>query len=249
LNPAGAITVNVSEEFQHGQQEPSTGAGSVVVAPGFPPGNNNQSQRSFNYLQLSLVPDDEFGMEGQIGMSPPKSPEDNSLVIENVLPGRYLVNAFTSRGYVSTIVCGGTDLLRQPLVVGMSTSLAPIEVTVRDDGAEVEGTIELESTLQNGRARQHPSGIPGGVAYFVPIDRLASRSFVAWPSPDGAYSLSQLPPGNYRVLALDHQQPELESANKEVLARYQAQYPSKLQTLTLVAGQKARLRLSLITTE
>src|SRR5205823_3908808 len=80
------------------------------------------------------------------GLRPSTGPEDDSLVIENVKPGSYRVRVNTSIGFVSSITSGGTDLQRQPLVVDLRGSTPPIEITVRDDGAQVEGTIEGATT-------------------------------------------------------------------------------------------------------
>jgi hypothetical protein len=54
--------------------------------------------------------------------------------------------------------------------------------------------------------------------------------------------VQQLPPGSYRVLAFEHQRPELEFSNEEVMSRYD----SKAQVVSVVAGQSQSLRLSLI---
>ena len=71
-----------------------------------------------NYLQVTLVPAEGFGNRPEISLRPPAGPEDDALVLENVAPGRYRVRVDTSIGFVSSIESGGTDLQRQPLVVG-----------------------------------------------------------------------------------------------------------------------------------
>jgi hypothetical protein len=55
--------------------------------------------------------------------------------------------------------------------------------------------------------------------------------------------VQQLPPGTYRVLAFEKQQPELEFANEELMSRYN----SKAQVISVVPGQSENLRLSVIT--
>jgi hypothetical protein len=66
---------------------------------------------------------------------------------------------------------------------------------------------------------------------------------VAWVSPDGKFQLQQLPPGAYRVLAFDRQQPDLEYASDEVMG----QYDSMAKVIRVVSSQKEHLRLPLIT--
>ncbi len=127
--------------------------------------------------------------------------------------------------------------------VGLGASTPPIEITVRDDGAEVEGVIE--STASTGVRRtwfNSPGQSPGNV-YFVPMADGDGQFREAWISPDGKFRLQQLPPGTYRVLAFDRQQPDMEYARGEVLG----QYDSKAQVVRVVSGQKEHLQLPLIT--
>lgn len=138
LLPGSSVAINVREEFQHTQTEPPpqffSGFGKVSASA---PNN-----RRPNYLQVTLLPDEVFGLSFQASLRPPSGPDDESLVIDNVLPGRYRVSVNTSIGYASSITSGSTDLLRQPLVVGNGVLVPPLEVTMRDDGAEIDGTID-----------------------------------------------------------------------------------------------------------
>jgi hypothetical protein len=237
LLPTSSIVVSVKEEFQHTEialQETMT-IGDIRPVP--------ETRRRPNYLQVTLQPAEEFGFASGASLRPPTGPEDDSLVIENVQPGRYRVRADTAIGFASSITSGHTDLQRQPLVVGLGGSMPPIEITVRDDGAEVEGTIERTTTTEVPRAGLDSPGQPLGSVYFVPIADSSGQFRVAWVSPDGKFQLQQLPPGAYRVLAFDRQQPDLEYASDEVIS----QYDSKAQVIRVVADQKEQLRLPLIT--
>ena len=64
---------------------------------------------------MNLVPDEESGLASPVSLRPPGDENDESLVIENVLPGRYRVNVTTGLGYVSAITSESTDLLQKPL--------------------------------------------------------------------------------------------------------------------------------------
>jgi len=237
LLPNGSITLSVKEEFQHTDTLPqgNLGFGGARAVP--------ENGRRPNYLQVTLLPDAEFGFAPGASLRPPTGPEDDSLVIENVQPGRYRVRVNTSIGFVSSITAGGTDLQRQPLVVGLGGSTPPIEITVRNDGAEVEGTIEGTTTAEVRRAVINSPGQSPGNVYFVPMADSGGQFREAWVSPDGKFQLQQLPPGAYRVLAFDRQQPDLEYASDEVMG----QYDSKTKVIRVFSGQKEHLRLPLIT--
>ncbi len=237
LLPNSSITLSVKEKFQHTDTVPqgTLTFGSVRAVP--------ENGRRPTYLQVTLHPDAEFGFAPGASLRPPAGPEDDSLVIENVYPGRYRVRVNTSIGFVSSITAGGTDLQRQPLVVGLGGSTPPIEITVRDDGAQVEGTIEGATTTEAHRAGFNSPGQSPGNIYFVPVADSGGQFRVAWVFPDGKFQLQQLPPGAYRVLAFDRQQPDLEYASDEVMS----QYDSRARVIRVVSGQKEHLRLPLIT--
>jgi hypothetical protein len=223
--------VNVTQEFQHTQLNPPENAPDGTT-PAYNP-------RRPNYLQVTLMPEEQFSLAAPASLSPPRGPEDESLTIDKVMPGRYRVIATTSGiGYVAAITSGGTDLLRQPLVAGAGAAMAPIEVVVRDDGAEVDGTIELPNRSANS-GQPPPSS---HVVYFVSLDRPGDQP---WPTfvPGDGFTMAQLPPGAYRVLALDRQRPEVDFRDDKFLKRNE----SKVQIIHVAAEQKLHLRLPLIT--
>jgi hypothetical protein len=236
LLPNSSITVSVKEEFQHIETVPR---GRMTIGDVHSVSENG---RRPNYLQVTLLSTEEFGFAPSASLRPPAGPEDDSLVIENVQPGRYSVRVNTSIGFVSSITSGGTDLQGQPLMVGLGGSSPPIEITVRDDGAQVEGTIEGATTTEARRAGFNSPGQSPGNVYFVPVADSGGQFRVAWVFPDGKFQLQQLPPGAYRVLAFDRQRPDLEYASDEVVS----QYDSKARVIRVVSGQKEHLRLPLI---
>jgi len=67
---------------------------------------------------------------------------------------------------------------------------------------------------------------------------------ITWITPDGNFSLRQIPPGSYRAMAFDRRPVELEFTNEETMKKYEA----KSQVVELTAGQTEQLRLQLITT-
>ena len=190
-----------------------------------------------------MLPDEQFGLSSPASLRPPSGPDDESLVIENLLPGRYRVIVNTSIGYASSITSGGTDLLRQPLVVGNGASVPALEVTVRDDGAEVDGTIDSPNVTVSRFAANNPSAQPLGFVCLAPIDTMDDRCKIAWANADGTFIFQQLAPGSYRALAMDRSRPVLESLDKEFVT----QHEPKIQVIHVVQEQKEHLRLPLIT--
>jgi hypothetical protein len=236
LLPNSSIEVRVTEEFQDGHDESST---QVTIRSGSSP---SASGRRPNYLRAILVPVKEFGFNPSFALRPPTGPDDDALVFENVMPGRYRVQVDAQFGYVASITSGGTDLQRLPLVVGFGASPPPIEITMRDDGGEVDGSI-IDASNDGGRGggQGTPAQTPGAI-YFVPMsDGVQMKQ--AWFSSDRHFQIQQLPPGTYRVLAFEHQQTELEYWSEELMSKFN----SKMQVISVAAGQSQQLRLPMIT--
>jgi hypothetical protein len=239
IMPGISIAINVREEFKHTQTNPSPQFFSSIGGPSAVAPN----PRRPNYLQVTLVPDEEFGLSTPGFLRPPSGPDDESLVIENVLPGRYRVSVNTSIGYAASITSGSTDLLRQPLIVGIGGSTPQLEITMRDDGAEVEGKIDSTNVTPDHSAPNNGSNQPLGFVCLAPMDRMDDRCKIAWTSPDGTFAFQQLAPGSYRALAMDRSRPQLEALGNEILT----QYESKIQVIRVAQEQKERVRLPLIT--
>jgi hypothetical protein len=193
-------------------------------------------------LGLMLVPRDEFGTANPVGIQPPKSPEDETIVFTNVSPGSYRVRAGdTPWGYVAAVRSGGNDLLRQPLVVGFGAAPPPIEITIRDDGAQIDGKVENWWNEERPGVTHTISRNGQPVVVFLPIADSTGQFRQAWISSNGDFNLPQLPPGEYRVIAFDRWPEDLEYENVEAMRKYQ----SKGQLLRVVAGQNEHLRVSL----
>lgn len=238
LVPDHAIDVRVTEEFS------STEASGVVTSfvysgPPNPDGVNSQPPRHPRYLRLTLEPADDFGSQRGASLRAPSGPDDESLVVENVKPGRYWVRFDAVRGYVAAANCEGTDLLHHPLVVAPRGPTPPIEVTLRDDAAQLDGTIEDAATT-HGPA---PSATAKQAhIYLVPLPDSIGQFREIWASP-GNFSSGQVAPGDYRVLAFDRLQPNLEYTSEEVMRKYDG----KAQLVRLLPGQKQQLSLRLTT--
>jgi hypothetical protein len=243
LVPGGSIAVNVKEEFTT-----TTKTGNTTW---------NSNGRSFqvkgprSYLNVTLWPADDFGLENMAAPGPPSGPDDDSILIPDVQPGHYWVQVNSSRGFPAAITSGGADLLHHPLVVGWGGSVSPIEITMRDDWAQLSGKIEHPNAVLPGGLSSAGDG-PDAIIHaanawvcLVPLPDSTGQFQQIWISPNGESGDIDIAPGQYRVLAFDHQQPELEYRNPEAMRAYDG----KGQEVRLVAGQKEQITLPLISTE
>ncbi|MGC2109690.1 MAG: hypothetical protein WA655_09245 [Candidatus Korobacteraceae bacterium] len=243
LAPGRALSLNVKEEFTTTE---STGATSW-----------SDGARTFKlrgprtYLNVTLVSADEFDQQRGASLRPPSGPDDESLVIDNVQPGRYWVQINSSRGFARSITSGGIDLLHEPLVVGSGGASPPIEVTMADDGGKIEGKVEGADASLSGTER--PSTLGSGMAspvfytpfayiYCFPLPDGSGQFTEAVAYSDGKFTSPPMPPGVYLVLAFKRKQSELEYRNPEAMRAYGA----KGQTVRVAAGKTEHLQLGLI---
>jgi hypothetical protein len=188
------------------------------------------------YLQANALSVDA-SERGGASLRPPTAPNDDALVLDSLPPGRYWLRLSTSRGYIASATMGSTDLLKQPLVVGSGAS-APIDVTLRDDGAELEGTI---SSLAEQNASPSSAGIIAWVA-CVPLPESTGQFQPIGVGEDGKFTLQMMTPGDYRILAFSKPQPRLPYRDAEAMKPYE----SKGQVVHLSAGQKTTVQVQII---
>lgn len=220
LLPNPSLAVNVKDEFKSGQS-----VFDDAPAEPFDGVSNSGPLRRIN-VQVILAPIEEFGATQGAVSQPVEGTQEHALIIPNVRPGRYRVRVESGVGFASSVFWGGTDLQQEPLVVGMGGSSSPIEVTLRDDGAEVTGQVEEASQCY---------------VFFLPVSGSSGRFRAAPSSPDGSFAIEQLPPGTYQVLAFDGVGEDFVYPSQEVLLNFE----SKGQIIHVAAGQKERLRLKI----
>ena len=223
-------------------------------------GRNTVIKGPRRYLSVTLEPADDFGVGPQVSLRDPRAADD-ALVIEGAPAGSYWVRVNSSRGYPASIRSGNLDLQHQPLVVGAGGTASPIEITMRDDTAEISGTVEgvtptaqrpvisSVASLASGDARGSTFYAPlGGQAaahiYCIPLADSSGQLAEIWVSPDGSFVSQGLAPGAYRLLAFDREQHELEYRNPEALRTYDSKGP----VVRMVGGQKEHVQLQLIST-
>lgn len=234
LVPNSSLTVNVREQLSSGknvfgeaQDDSAGGSKSDYLLP----------DASFPGVQVTLTPANDFVNDEGSSAQPLEGSREHSLTIPNVRPGSYRVNVTSGVGYVASILSGGTDLLRGTLEVGVGGSSSPIEVTLRDDGAAVTGTIENAGNLIQPPTQSNEDSET--YIYFLPISGNSGQFREVTGAPDGTFEEEQVPPGTYLVLAFGREHEELAYASQEVLHKLEPQG----QVIHLNPGQKEHLRL------
>lgn len=234
LAPNASVNIKVKEELKNTESDKAEGLQVVAGSP-------NMGQQARSNVQVALNRIEEFPFRGGGGSRPVSGGEEGTLMIPNIMPGRYRVRVYGNSGYVASAVSGGADLLHGELVVGLGAAVPTIEITLRDDGAEVMGTIE-GTTKAGGQQEQGGGGVPQSYVYFVPVTGGGGqyRETAMWG--DNTFRMEQLPPGTYRILAFDHQQQNLEYADAETMRAYQ----SKGEVIQVSSGQRQKLQLKII---
>jgi hypothetical protein len=152
------------------------------------------------------------------------------------LPGQYWVHTHISqRGLCeASFTAGGANLAREPLVVGIAGSTAPMELTLRDDCARL--TLSLPQNLAGMAAGEEPSYTVYVVPGFDTTTDVTPLTLRA--STGGTITLEDLTPGSYSVYTFSGPA-RLEYRNPAVLAAL----PNPGQTVTLSAGTTSSLVL------
>lgn len=243
LQPNGSITLNVREEFTSDNQ-PRTGSWS-------------DGTRTFTftgprtYLSPDVEPVDDF--EQRSWSLHPPAQDNDSLVIENLSSGRYWLRLDADVGYVASATMGGIDLLHHPFTFegGSSTS---IDITMRDDFAEIEGSVSgavgtpsapgaAYGTIGSGQSfSKFIAGSPAYI-YCIPLPDSSGQFQQLGVDSEGKFHSQTIPPGTYRILAFKQPQSTLPYRDAEGMKAYD----SKGQVVHLSSGQKTSVELQLIT--
>jgi hypothetical protein len=148
--------------------------------------------------------------------------------IRNVLPGTYYVEILPLPGlYVESAQSGLTDLRREDLVVPEGASIPPIEIRLRDDGAELSGTIR--------------SNKEDGAAVAIAIPEGMEREAKIAMAKDRQYQFKDLAPGTYRVMGVDRVD-DFAYSERDAVSKYLAH----AKEVTLRPNDKATLDVEFI---
>ena len=127
-------------------------------------------------------------------------------------------------------------------------SAPAIDIVVRYDTGQINATLDGEPVQINSfasggsmpswaRDRLFGAG-PGPRVYCLPAGNDGGPPREFFNLPEGNYVLSELPPGDYRILTFDEPQ-EFEYHNPDAMRAYD----SMGQVVHLTAGQKLQLQL------
>lgn len=152
-------------------------------------------------IQLDELPALQFrdGIAG-IGADSPVA-NDGTFTLERVPPGLYslysgvLPEDWPSGWYIAAVRSGARNVLTDGLVVGEG-QIAPLEVVISGDAATLQGVVRTTSG----------DLVPGARVVLIPpgTSRGPLSRFPATVANDaGAWALNDIPPGDYRLLALD----------------------------------------------
>jgi hypothetical protein len=227
--PNATAVVNVKESFRNA----ATPSPQVGISRGI--------GQSGPALQLELDPAEDFALAVQRN-SLPVGDSPNTLEISGIAPGKYTVRVSPAQGYAASVLYGGVELLRQPLVVGLGGMSSPIEVTLRDDGAQVQGEIEDDKAVAPVAASEAAATKQSRFVYFVPMPGSTGQYRQTASNSQGAFSESQLPPGDYLVLAFSESDPNLRWSFPDAVAKYSGVG----QVISVAPEQKLQLRLKAI---
>ena len=190
-----------------------------------PIADRNALRRPMFYGQLRLIsrtpPYQQFNAV--------REKADGPMVVRGLEPGTYDVEVDTNAdAYVASVICGGMNLLTDPLVVAPGADPQPIQVVLRDDGASLNGTVKI------------PDGSEPGLVLMVPEGNQSPPRPV-WVDGSGRFQVHGVAPGSYDILAFDRMD-SVEYRNREVLNAFLTHGAH----VTLSAAQEAKVNVDLI---
>jgi hypothetical protein len=200
---------------------------------------NSQSSGNGPGVNLTLVDADAFDARGG-GYLVPSPGEPGSWQLNLTQPGTYWVQATAfPPGYIASITSGGVDLASNPLLIAPGSPVSPIDVTLRDDGGSIAGQITGATAAGSG-ATAAPGEHPLVWIYAIPLFPAATDLPQAFVREDGSFTMANLAPGPYRVVACDTPQ-EIDFHSAESVGAWAGQG----QTVTVDAGGSASVSLAI----
>jgi hypothetical protein len=159
-------------------------------------GATAQGPPDLTRLRVTLTPADTApGGRMMAGPAVGQVDESGRFTIDGVVPGRYRLTAGGLAGWsLESAVVGGQDALDFPLDIRSSQNLAGAVITFADQTTTLSGT----TTNAQGQAVSDYTLIvyPTDQRYWLPQSR---RIRSIRPATDGTFSVTGLPPGDYRV--------------------------------------------------
>jgi len=232
--PLHTIPVQIRKEFT----ESNSGGGAVFYSGPSANGPGSQQNEPNPGLMLTLSSDD--ATMGNMGGAPLRhvrgSQDPDAFELSEQTPGRYWVRTYAFQGYVSSITSGGVDLAREPLVIGPGGAAAPIEITVRNDGGRITGTVG--SGTPQGSTVGELSAFISAIPLFPTTSQMPMAGVYGG---NGTFTLMNVPPGSYRIVASEKPQ-EIDIGDAQEMARVTAGG----QTVTVEAGGTVNVQIDAV---
>jgi hypothetical protein len=237
LLPLHPVPVTIHKEFVSA----NSGAPQMIQIEN---GKQVEVSRDINLMLFSVTNHEAMG----VMLRHEPGGDDSSWMMEGMQPGRYWVQTYANQGYVVSITAGGTDLARDPLVIGQGGASAPIDIVLRNDMANLSVRAKSLSSMSRDNSSGGSSMNPSqeallGYLYLIPQFDTPSVLPQSMPLQQTAFTVN-LQPGTYRVLALDHPV-DLEYRNPKAMEAY----AGKGQIVTLEPNGTANLEVDVIPAE
>jgi hypothetical protein len=190
-------------------------------------------------MNLFLQPAEEIDL-GRGGGGGLTHEDNNEWELSINQPGRFWVQAQPfPPAYISSITSGGVDLGSNPLAVIPGSTPAPIEVTLRNDAGTITGQIVSQNP--NGSPSNTSGERPQVFIYAIPQFSMSGDLPEGSMQSSGQFTIPNLPPGSYRVVACDSPQ-EIDFHTAEGLAAW----AGKGQTVTVDPNGTASVELDIL---
>ena len=190
--------------------------------------DNNTQPPNLGQLGLTLQSDTLDPERGDATVRP--MPRRDQTYVLTAPPGTYrLQGRDTGQWYIKSATYGASDLLQQELVVVPGAAGTPIRITVSNQTASLQGTVDL-------------NGSPAQCwIYLIPSGPNAQSVISMRSNSSGSYTAAHLPPGNYQAIAFERRH----TANYRD-AESLAHYSSFVHSVTVTAGDKPTLNLDAV---
>ena len=214
-----------------------SGTSPVQISVTHDPNSTAQQQRQEDpHVFVTLSQAGGSTSDGMVS-SYAEGPLPGPLESTGVTPGSYWVHTSIAPNTLceASFNAGGASLAREPLVLGVGGTTAPLILSLRDDCAKLTLILPASVTMTAGIERFF-------TVYVVPdfdstVDIVPQTLRL---STGGRVTISGLTPGNYQVYTFDHPL-ALEYRNPSVLQQYPSQAvtlsPNAEAELTLEAGR------------
>jgi len=198
--------------------------------------DSSQPSGRWGWSNLTLLPADDFAAGGSILSV--HSEDGARMEIGISQPGKFWARTDSPGStYVASVTSGGTDLATMPLTITPGSAPEPIEVTLRNDPGTIAGKVDMTAPGAGGG----PGEVPQIWIYAIPLFPTTGHMPEAPLRDNGQFSLGDLVPGSYRVVACDTQQ-AIDFHSQDALAAWSG----KGQVVTVDPNGTANVELTVI---